>query len=265
MDPRLEVREVSFTYIDGPVVFSGVSFTVGAGEVFSILGPNGTGKSTLLKCCGHLLAPSSGEVLIEGRPLAELSANERAQALGYVPQTHSPPFPFPVRDFIAMGRAPYIGLFSTPARDDVDRAEQAMARVGIAHLADRPITQVSGGERQLALIARVLVQEPTIMLLDEPTSHLDFGNQLRILEVVRSLADEGITCLVATHYPDHAFITDGRSAILRDRTLSAVGSNQDVITEENLKRAYGIDVQVREIGPPVGRRICIPLFSRRGT
>ena len=171
MDPRLEARGVSFAYIDGPAVFSGVSFTVGAGEVFSILGPNGTGKSTLLKCCGHLLAPSSGEVLIEGRPLAELSANERAQALGYVPQTHSPPFPFPVRDFIAMGRAPYIGLFSTPARDDVDRAEQAMARVGIAHLADRPITQ--------PWVARALVRSAPA------GSSLFVGHSLPVREVDR--------------------------------------------------------------------------------
>ncbi len=250
---------ISYAYPAGSDVFRNISIRVEKGEIFSILGPNGTGKSTLLKCIAGLIPPQTGSVLLDGEDITGKKADEVARKLGFVPQTQVSPFPFLVRDIVLMGRAAHIGMFSTPSFDDEEIAYKALERVRIPHLATRPCTGISGGEWQLVLVARAIAQCPGILLLDEPTSHLDLGNQMRILDVIRSLADEGMTVIIATHFPDHALLTSGRVAILRDCNLIAYGPPDEVISEETMYAAYGVNVKLIELPDPVNRKICVPV------
>jgi iron complex transport system ATP-binding protein len=255
----ISVEDIAFGYPGGAEVFSGITLTVEEGSVYSLLGPNGTGKSTLLKCMAGLIAPSHGRVLLDGQAVAGMKPHEIARQVGFVPQSQAPAFPFLIRDIVLMGRAPHIGPFSAPSAHDEAIAADALDRVGISRLADRPCTGISGGEWQLALIARAIAQRPGTLLLDEPTSHLDIGNQVRVLDVIRRLAEDGMTIVVATHFPDHALLTSSRVAILKDRRILAAGPPHDVIREDTMRRAYGTDIRVVCLGDPFNRRICVPV------
>lgn len=258
----ISVEDVAFNYPGGASVFTGIMLAVEEGSVYSLLGPNGTGKSTLLKCMAGLISPSHGRVLLDGRDIAGMQPHEIARRVGFVPQTQASPFPFLVRDIVLMGRASHLGLFAIPSTEDEDIAADALDRVGISHLADRPCTGISGGEWQLALIARAITQRPGVLLLDEPTSHLDLGNQMRVLDVIRRLAGDGITIVFATHFPDHALLTSNRVAILKDQRILAMGRPEDVIREETMRRVYGTDVRILHLGDPFNRRICVPVAGR---
>jgi iron complex transport system ATP-binding protein len=181
-----------------------------------------------------------------------------AKQMGYVPQGLTSAFPFRIKDIIIMGRAPHLSILASPSRADMDLAYKAMETVGVSHLADRPCNSVSGGEWQLALIARALVQEPQILLLDEPTSHLDMGNQMKILQVIRHLADEGMTIVMASHFPDHAFLISSMVAILKDGRLANAGPPDEVITEESMKATYGVDVRIVQLEDDGMRKACFP-------
>ncbi|WP_114377191.1 ABC transporter ATP-binding protein [Elioraea thermophila] len=243
----------------GRTIGRGLSFAIEPGEVVALLGPNGTGKTTLIRTLLGLLAPHAGRVTIEGRDLARLSRAEAARRLAYVPQAVPSPFPFTVAEVVLMGRAAHLGPFSRPGRRDRAAAEAAIARVGIAHLADRPFTAVSGGERQLTLIARALAQGGRVMVLDEPTASLDFGNQVRVLELIASLARDGAGVLFTTHDPDHAFLVADRVLLLKDGTLLAAGTPRETITEETLYALYGVGVRIVEVADGAGRRlVCLP-------
>src|SRR5262245_3807133 len=176
----LDVRELAFGY-PGKLVGDSVSFALAHGEVLCLLGPNGSGKTTLFKTILRLLAPRGGRVAVDGEPIDRWSRARLARVFGYVPQAQLGVFPFTVHDVALMGRTAHIGTFSAPSRRDRDVADEMLAVLGIGHLGDRPYTAVSGGERQLALIARALAQEPAILVMDEPTASLDFGNQVRVL------------------------------------------------------------------------------------
>jgi len=160
-----------------------------------------------------------------------------------------------------MGRAPHLSLLASPSRADMDIAYGAMETVGIAHLADRPCNGVSGGEWQLALIARALVQQPQILLLDEPTSHLDMGNQMKILRVIKNLSDNGMTIVMASHFPDHAFLVSSIVAILKDGRISSVGAPDAVITEESMRATYGVDVRIVQLEEDGLRKACFPSLN----
>ena len=251
----LEVRELAFGF-PGRTVGRDVSFTLAAGEVMCVLGPNGGGKTTLFRTLLRLLEPHAGKIFVDSFSLESLSRAEIARRIGYVPQGHSAYFAFTVREFVLMGRTAHLGAFASPAKNDVRVAERSLESLGIAHLADKPVTEISGGERQLALVARALAQEPNLMVLDEPTASLDFGNQVRVLEKISALARSGIAVLFSSHDPDHAFLCASRALLLAEGRVLEAGTPREVIRADTLERMYR--VKVRVVPLPGGMHTCLP-------
>jgi iron complex transport system ATP-binding protein len=253
----LTVEQAGFRYDRRRLIFSEISFALAEREVLCILGPNGIGKSTLIRCLANLHLLCFGSIRLHGRDIRSLQRRDVAKMIGYVPQAHEIVFPFPVREFVLMGRAPHLALFASPSREDRARAEDAIDLVGIERCADVPVNEISGGEYQLAMIARALTQEPEVLLLDEPTSHLDFGNQIRVLEIIDRLAENGLAVVMSSHFPDHAFLSSNRVAIMQHGTFMAYGDADAVVTEENLRRTYGVDVSIA-YSHDVERQVCMP-------
>jgi len=242
-DALVRVRAASFQY-GRREILSNLSLDVHPGEILSVLGPNGCGKTTLLRCIAGALTPSSGSIEIGGDDVHALALPARARRIGFLFQDHAPSFPFAVRDVALMGRAPHLGFLGFHGPRDRAFADEALERVGILHLRDRPYTRVSGGERQLVLLARILVQEPDVILLDEPTAHLDLRNQVLTLRTVRSLAADGMTMIMTTHDPNHALWFGGRAALMKAGSFVATGPVQDVMTEATLTSTYDVAVTV---------------------
>jgi len=258
---KLAVRDLAFGY-PGKRVGAGVSFELAAGEVMCLLGPNGGGKTTLFKTILGLIPAQGGAVLYGDAPLARLARAEMARIAGYVPQAHTGYFPFSVFDVVLMGRAAHMGPFAAPGRRDREIARAALATIGIERLADAIYTRISGGERQMALIARALAQEPRILVMDEPTASLDFGNQVRVLERIAGLARAGLAIVLSTHDPDQAFLVADRVAMLLEGKLVRLGAPNATITAESLKLVYGVDIAVVEIAAGEGkRRVCVPSLA----
>jgi iron complex transport system ATP-binding protein len=255
----LRVEDLAFGY-GARTVGSGVSFALGAGEVLCLLGPNGGGKTTLLKTLLGLIPARSGSVSLGGAPLRGLSRAVIARTVASVPQAHTAFFPFTVREVVVMGRASRLGPFSAPGRSDETAAEGALARLGIGHLADAIYTEISGGERQLALIARALSGEPRLLVMDEPTASLDFGNQARVLGQIRRLARAGIAVLFSTHAPDHALLCADRVVALHGGGLAACGPPAATVTPALLRQLYGIDVVVGTV-PGTTAPVCAPMLD----
>ena len=251
-----EVRNISFDY-DGEEIFSDISFSIEKGDVLCILGPNGTGKTTLIKCLNGLQDTNSGEILINGQNIENLSFQQISKHIGYIPQSHVPSFPFKVFDVVLMGRAPYLNLTDTPREEDKEIALEALKTLGIDDLKDKEYTNLSGGERQLVFLARVLCQKPDILILDEPTSHLDFGNQIKLLEIIENLANSGLSVIMSSHFPDHAFLSSTKVAIMKDKRFIDFGTPDSVVTEDNLRKAYSIDVKLMELDG--NRKVCVPM------
>ena len=200
-------------------------------------------------------------------PSLNWETRKRARIMGFVFQEHNVLFPYSVQDVVNMGRAPYLGIFAAPSKTDERIAGEALDLVGIGHLSERRYTEISGGERQLALIARALTQEPSILLLDEPTSHLDFGNQVLILNTIGRLARERrLTVVMATHFPNHALLTSNRVALMKDGGFMTVAHPERAITEETLRTLYGVDVRVMSFDNGAGRqtRAVIPVLAGYG-
>ncbi|WP_207264212.1 ABC transporter ATP-binding protein [Desulfovibrio sp. Huiquan2017] len=250
----LRAESLGFAYPRSNPVWSDVTLDARPGEVLSILGPNGTGKSTLLHCLAGLLMPRTGRVLAGDDDLASLGRRRTARAIALVPQTHSPVFAFRALDVVVMGRTPHLGPFASPSKRDLDAALAAMETMGIGHLANKDYSETSGGERQLILFARSLAQGAKILLLDEPTSHLDFGNQARTLGLIRSLADRGLAVVMTTHFPDHAFEISDQTALLTKGRLQAMGATGDVLSPQALSALYGLDVDIHRLDN--GKTIC---------
>jgi iron complex transport system ATP-binding protein len=255
----LAAERLDFGY-PGRRVGSDVTLQLQAGEVLCLLGPNGSGKTTLFKTLLGLLPVQGGAVKIDGVDLGGLSREAIARRVSYVPQAHAAFFPYTVREMVLMGRTAHLGLFATPSRADREAADAAIERMGMAGLADAAYTRISGGERQLALIARALAQQASLMIMDEPTASLDFGNQVRVIDRIRALAGEGIGVLLSTHDPDHVFLCADRVAMLHGGTLLACGAPDGVMTEERLQQLYGVAVAVTPVQLGGGvRNICVPL------
>ena len=263
MGVTFRAQDLSFSFDGVRTIFSNISFTLHVGEIFCILGPNGTGKSTLLKCLIDLLSLKEGFVQIDGTDITSMPRRELAKKIAFVPQGYEIAFPYSVMQYVLMGRAPFISPFSSPSEEDVRIAMESIHEVGVDHLIDKQINEVSGGEHQMALIARALAQKPEILLLDEPTSHLDFGNQMQVIALIERLSEQGIIIIMTSHFPDHAFIVSDLVAILRNGTFAKVGPAHEVITDETLKETYQIDVKVEYV-EVAGRKVCIPIRNKPG-
>jgi len=235
-------RDLTIGYSDR-VVGHSLDVTLAQGEVLALLGPNGGGKTTLLKTLLGILKPLAGAALIEGRSLAAFSIRERARRIAYVPQLHTPTFAFTVESVVLMGRTAHGNLFSRPTAKDRAVARGSLERFGIGHLSERPYTMISGGERQLVLLARALAQEPQFIVLDEPTASLDFGNQGKVMREIRALATSGHGVLFTTHDPNHALRAADRAYLLRDGERIAEGPVREVLTRAQLEALYRAPVE----------------------
>jgi len=240
----LAFRSASFGY-PFRTVLSDVSFDVGEGEIVALLGPNGCGKTTLFRTLLGALRLRGGEVLLDGIRLESAPSTLRSRAMGYVPQISSPAFAFRAIDVVAMGRKPHLGRFRAPGAAERALALQALEKMDASHLADRAVTELSGGERQRVLIARALAQESRFLLLDEPTSHLDFGHAHQALRAIRSLARAGKGVLWTTHAPDQALHLADRVVVLGDGKVAAQGDPREVLTPLLFEETFGIRASVR--------------------
>jgi len=224
------------------IVGRALDFRFSTGEVVCVLGPNGAGKSTLFRTLLGLVPALGGRVSLEGRDLASLSRAQVARAVAYVPQASASYFDFTLEELVEMGRTAHLGLFAAPGAKDREAARAALERLGIGALAQQRVGAVSGGERQLALIARALATEAPLLILDEPTANLDFANQARVLEEVARLRDAGIGILFGTHDPDHALEIADRALLLREGKVVAAGNAVDTITAAHLSALYALPV-----------------------
>ncbi len=258
--PLIEVRGATFRF-GARTIFDRLDLEVHAGEVLTVLGPNGCGKSTLLRCIGGVLALAEGSVRIGDVDLSTLDQTARARKVGFLFQDHVPSFPFTVLDVTVMGRTPHLSFFGTPSSRDTALAEQVLDRIGIGHLKDRPYTELSGGERQLVLLSRTLVQQPDVIILDEPASHLDLKNQVQCLRTIGALAAQGVTMIMTTHDPNHTALFSGRVVLMQPGGTLLVGSASAVLTEAALSATYGIEIGVFSVPGRDGsgqRRFCVP-------
>jgi len=252
----IEVRDLSFSYGDRPVLHD-ISFRVEKGEFLSILGPNGVGKSTLFRCVLGLLSGYTGTVLVDGVDSRSFSVREAARHIAYIPQSSHPIFNYSVFDIVLMGRTSGLSSFRSPRKEDREVCAWALGKVGIPHLADRCFHRLSGGEQQLVLLARALVQKAPILMLDEPTANLDFGNQLRVLEQCRSLAREGYTVIQTTHNPEQSYLFSDRILAIQHGRVLTEGSPREVLTEETIRALYGVEVRIASLQGDRAR-FCVP-------
>ena len=255
----LAARALDFGF-RGRTVGRSVDLELPGARIVCLLGPNGSGKTTLLRTLLGLLPPLAGDVVLDDHPMEQWPARERAARLAYVPQAAESYFDFSVLEMVEMGRMAQRGLFSQPGRGDRESARGALQQLGIEALAERPINRVSGGERQLALIARALATQATHVLMDEPTANLDFGNQARVLDEIARLGRAGAAVLFSTHHPDHALRIAERAVLLRDGGVMAAGPVAQVVNSENLSALYGRAIEVAEVRSADGglRRVCVP-------
>ncbi|WP_283117929.1 ABC transporter ATP-binding protein [Anaerotruncus colihominis] len=256
----IQVRDVEFSY-GKQEVLKGISFCMEKGEFVCVLGANGCGKTTLLKSILAFLTPQHGQVLLYGKDIHQMDERERARKIAYIPQYHTPPFPFTVRDVVLMGRTPHLSRICRPTEKDCRIADESMERLGIAHYANKSYTALSGGQRQMVVIARALAQQPDLLIMDEPTASLDFGNQYLVLAQVKKLAREGMGVLMVTHNPDHAFYCADRIIAMEDGKILSMGDAGKVINEAVMKAIYHMPVKVRSVslGEGLDATICIPV------
>jgi iron complex transport system ATP-binding protein len=251
----ISLHDLWFSY-DGPgrPVLAGFSLDIPSGATTAILGPNGSGKSTLLRLILGVLTPGQGMVQLAGKPVASYSRRERSRLVGLVPQDEHIPFSLSAVEYVLLGRAPYLRPLQAPGEEDYEIALAALATVGAAHLADRAVSTLSGGEQQLAVIARALAQKPRILLLDEPTAHLDLGNRGRLLSLLRSLVAEGINLVLTTHDPNLAGEVADFVVLLGGGRVQDAGPTAEILVADKLLVTYGVPVDVHEVG---GRRIIL--------
>lgn len=251
----LVAENISFGFPEKPVLRD-ISLSVRRGEIISLLGPNGSGKTTLLKTLLGLYRLDKGQVLFEGRAISSLHRMALARSIAYVPQIHRASFAYSVIDVVLMGRIPHKTFFSRFSPKDMEIAEAALDKLSILHLRDRPYTRISGGERQLTLIARAMTQGAHTFIMDEPANGLDYGNQIKLLEGLIDLCDEGYTFIKSTHFPDHALWVADRVIMLKEGRIIADGPPDDVITSENLFELYGREVDIHSLRESF--KVCIP-------
>lgn len=257
--PILEITNLHYQYAQGEhnqrTILNGVNLTLQSGELLTLLGRNGAGKSTLLNCIAGLSPAKCGQIRLNSIKLEQLSHKQIAQQIAYVSQLSPQTYQYTVRDYVVLGRAAHLGLFDKPTAQDFDLVDQALNRLDILPLTNHIYMHLSGGEKQLVNIARTLVQQPRLILFDEPTSALDYGNVFKILQLIKTLSEQGFSIIVTTHNPEHAILLDSRVAILTQQGQLQVGDVEQIITEPNLQALYQLDLSLIHVAE-LQRNIC---------
>ncbi|MGI5823612.1 MAG: ABC transporter ATP-binding protein [Dethiobacteria bacterium] len=252
----IEVTDLSFSYGEHQVLKQ-ISFEAQGKQLLSVLGPNGVGKTTLFRCILGLLSGYEGQIKLNGVNIKGLGVREMARLIAYIPQFHYPSFNYSVFDMVLMGTSIQVSAVSSPGIKQKKLVDAALERLGIAHLKNRVFTRISGGERQLVLLARAMVQEAKILVMDEPTSNLDYGNQIRVLTEIKSLAKEGYTIIQSTHNPDQTFLFSDKVLAMKDGQVLAWGAPGEIYTKELIYDLYGVEVEMESLYNDLAR-VCIP-------
>ena len=252
----ISIEHLTFSY-GSHEVLKGVTFHAEPGQFLSVLGPNGVGKSTLFRCILGLLTPSGGSITIDGIPITQLTPAQLARRIAFIPQSHSPVFNYSVFDMVLMGTTAQTGTFSSPGKAQTEVVEIVLEKLGIAHLKDRSYGNISGGERQLVLIARAMAQQAKILVMDEPSANLDYGNRIRVMQTMRKLTEDGYCVIQSTHDPDQAYLYSDRVLALYDGRVLAFGTPQDTIDSQLISSLYGVNVEVCSLQND-RVRICVP-------
>lgn len=256
----LEIKNLSCGYED-KTILKDVSFSASPGDIVCMLGSNGAGKSTLIKTMIGLINPHGGEILLDGENIKDWSWSERGRSISYIPQTFNSMFHYRVIDIILMGRTSYLKFSASPSKEDEKVAIDAMKKLKIFHLKDKIYSRLSGGERQLVKISQALAQQSKIIVMDEPTNNLDFGNQTVMLKHLERCAKWGLTIIMATHYPEHALYYGSKALLVKDGSVVEINQPGINLTEEDLKGLYGVDVKIIEY--PINNDIiktCLPVY-----
>jgi len=252
----LEVRDLQFAYGSIPVL-KGVEFSADAGRFVCVLGENGAGKTTLFRCLLGLLHGYKGSIHVDGVNGLSLSAHELARKIAYIPQAHAPVFNYTVFETVLMGTNVLTNNFRSPGRDERETTWQMLEMMGISQLAERGFAELSGGERQLSLIARALAQKSLILVMDEPTANLDYGNQFRVMRQIKQLSKSGYLVILSTHNPEHALLYADTVLVLKEGKAMMYGTPEEVLNPETIKKIYGVSVELQIISTPRG---AIPVF-----
>ncbi len=257
MSSVIEIQHARYS-IHARKILHDISLSFDQGKIISLLGPNGSGKTTLLKILLGLLHPQEGKICYHDIPLAALGCRQLAKYVAYVPQIHREAFAYSVKEVVLMGRQPHKEFFSQYSPEDMHIALGALDRLGIGHLRDRSYTEISGGERQLTLIARALAQGADVFIMDEPVNGLDYGNQMRLLQDIHALAGDGYTFIMTTHFPDHAMMVSDRVVMLKEGRIIADGTPKETITPETLFQLYRVQV---DCIPSKGNPVYVPVWA----
>lgn len=258
---NIKVNDLKCGY-ESKIILENINLKVNLGDSLTILGPNGVGKTTLFKTVLGLIPKMGGTIKVNEKDMDSYTRRDLAKLIAYVPQAHVPPFPFKVTDVVSMGRTPHISNFGSIGKDDMKITEEAMELVGIGYLKNDIYTEISGGERQMVLIARAIAQQSEFLILDEPTSNLDFGNQAKIMKIVNDLSKRGKGIIMTSHFPDHTFISSNKVLAIGRNGFFKVGTPDEVITSETLKTIYNIEVKVEKVseGLPKETKVCVPII-----
>lgn len=243
----LEIKNLNFYYGNNHIL-KNVSFNAERGSLWGLMGPNGSGKTTFFKCILGLLKHTGSQIKINNIDFNKLNTPKLAKLISYVPQEHKPPFPFTIREIVLMGRSPYMGGIFGFKKEDYKEAEKAIDMVDIADIADKPVTALSGGQRQLTLIARSIAQNSPVMILDEPTSALDFNNQINIWKILKKLAETGKLIIACSHDPNHLLWFAENTLVIKNGEILARGKTEDVITSSLLQEIYGSEYNILKTG-----------------
>lgn len=255
---KVKIQGLSFSYKDHKVL-EDLSFCVGDGELVCVLGPNGVGKSTLFRCLLGIQKGYTGKIFIDERESSQIPPKDMAKYLAYIPQYSTPVFAYTVFQMVLMGTTAGMGLFSHPGKKQEKKALDALKLLGIEHLREKCINEISGGERQLVLIARAIAQNARILVMDEPTANLDYGNQVRVMQMIQKLARQGYSVVMSTHNPDQAFLYGSRVLVLKSGRILSQGPPGEALSEEILSKVYGVEVSIQMVpGKEQDYYLCVP-------